>query len=202
MKTKFPRTKVTLLIGAIALFVGGVIAYAATFTGSSAYIGLWEGPATIVANDNNVTGAGVTGGWHYHPGYMYNVVKQGTVTIEDGCARPDDPNPEEFGTRTYAVGQAFEKADGRVHRAVNFDGGLDEIEISMTIVPAGVPARAPASGSLGKRCGPARSVDECKRYWDRFDFPFGFNNQGECIAFVNHRRRVTVLAPEYYPDFH
>jgi hypothetical protein len=202
MKMKFPRTKLTLLIGAIALTVGGVIAYAAVYTGSSDHIGLWQGPATIVANDNNVTGAGVTGGWHYHPGYMYNVVKQGTVVVEDGCAQPGDPNPEDFGTRTYTSGQAFEKADGRVHRAVNPDGGLDEIEVSMTILPPGVPARVPSSGSLGKHCGPARSVDECKRYWERFDFPYTFNNQGECIAFVNNRRRVSVLAPDYYPDFH
>ena len=198
MKIKYPRTKLTLSIGAIALIVCCVIGYAATFTGNSAFIGLWEGPATIVANDNNVTGKGVTGGWHYHPGYMYNVVKQGTVTVEDGCARPDDANPDDFGTRTYTVGQAFEKADGRVHRAVNSDGALDEIEISMTIVPPGVPARVAMSG---KRCGPARSVAECKLYWERFDFPSAFNNQGECIAFVNNRRRVSVLTPDYYPDF-
>lgn len=201
MTIKFPRTKLTILIGAISLSVGCLMAYAAINTGNSAFIGLWEGPATIVANDNNVTGKGVTGGWHYHPGYMYNVVKQGTVIVEDGCARPDDQNPEDYGTRTYTVGQAFEKADGRVHRAVNPDTEVDEIEISMTIVPPGVPARVPSSGSIGKRCGPARSVAECKSYWERFDFPSTFNNQGECIAFVNNRRRVTVLTPEYYPDF-
>ena len=189
-----------MLIGAVVLSVGGVIAYAASFNGSAAYIGLWQGPAAIVANDNNVTGAGVTGGWHYHPGYMYNVVKQGSVTIEDGCSEPDDANPEDYGTRTYTQGQAFEKADGRVHRAVNPDAELDEIEISMTIVPPGVPARVPTVGSMGKRCGPARSVDECRRYWERFNFPSAFNNKGECVAFVNNRRRVTVLAPDYYPD--
>ena len=201
MTIKFPRTKLTILIGAISLSVGCLMAYAAINTGNSAFIGLWEGPATIVANDNNVTGKGVTGGWHYHPGYMYNVVKQGTVTIEDGCAQPDDADPEEFGTRTYTAGQAFEKADGRVHRAVNHDADVDEIEVSMTIVPPGVPPRVPATGSLPvKRCGPARSVNECKAYWQRFDFPYAFNNRGECVAFVNNRRRVTVLAPDYSPD--
>ena len=196
MKIHISRINLTLAIGAAALVMGSVIAYAAIYTGSSDYIGLWQGPAQIVANDNNVTAAGLIGGWHYHPGYAYNVVKQGTVIVEDGCANSDDANPEEFGTRTYTAGQAFETADGRVHRAVNPDGSLDEVEISMTILPQGGRTRVPAQGSLGKRCGPARSVDECKKYWQRFDFPTIFANQGECIAYVNNRPKVTLLVPE------
>ncbi len=200
MRIKYARTKLTVAAVAAFLIVGGAIAYAAVFTGHANHIGLWEGPAQIVANDTNITAKGVTGGWHYHPGFMYNVVKQGKVIVEDGCAQPWDPNPEEYGTRTYTAGEAFETADGRVHRAVNPDGELDEVEISMTILPEGRPARVPASGSLGKRCGPARDRDECKRYWERFDFPYSFKNQGECVAFVEHRRKVSVLLPEIYPE--
>ena len=164
MKIESPRIKLTLLIGAAFLIAGGAVAYATTFVGLADHLGLWQGPAQIYANDNNVTGKGVTGGWHYHAGYMYNVVKQGTVRVEDGCANSDDPDPTAYGTRTYTQGDAFETADGRVHRAVNPDGDLDEIEVSMTIVPEGGHPRVPASGSLGKRCGPARSVEECKIY--------------------------------------
>jgi hypothetical protein len=195
MIIRFSKTKLTLLVGA-AFLIAGTVAYAAVYVGNADYIGLWEGPAQIYGNDNNVTGHGVTGGWHYHAGFAYNVVKQGTVTVEDGCANSDDPDPTIYGTRTYTAGEAFETADGRVHRAVNSDNTVDEVELSMTIVPEGGRPRVPASGSLGKRCGPARSVDECKRYWERFDFPASFANQGECIAFVKSRRRVTLLVPE------
>jgi len=196
MKMHNSRLKLIMLIGTASLAIGGVVAYATVFTGSAAYIGLWDGPAQIYANDNNVTGKGVTGGWHYHAGYAYNVVKQGTVIVEDGCANSDDADPAAFGTRTYTAGQAFETADGRVHRAVNPDGNIDEIEISMTIVPQGGRPRVPASGSLGKRCGPARSVNECTAYWERFDFPEPFANQGACIAYVKRRPTITLLTPE------
>ena len=196
MKMNNSRIKLSVLIGVAFLAVGGIVAYATVFTGNAAYLGLWRGPSQIYANDNNVTARGVTGGWHYHAGFAYNVVKQGTVIVEDGCSNPDDADPEAFGTRTYGAGQAFETADGRVHRAVNPDGDIDEVEISMTIVPQGGRPRVPASGSLGKRCGPARSVTECKAYWERFDFPSAFANQGECIAYVKQRPTVTLLSPE------
>src|SRR5678815_1906031 len=44
--------------------------------------------------------------WHYHPGHAFNIVKSGTLTIEDGCGR----------VKTLAPGQGFEAIDGRVHR--------------------------------------------------------------------------------------
>lgn len=183
MRMKLLRAKFALLIGAVALAIGGAVAYAATFSGSADFIALWEGPAQLLGNDNNVTPANFTGPWHYHPGYMYNVVKQGRVIIEDGCGGSDE----------YGTGDAFEKADGRVHRAVNPDD-VDEIEISMSVNPPGRPNRVVVPEGT---CGPARSVDECKdEGWTRFNFPYGFENQGQCVAYVNNRRRVTVLVPE------
>ena len=198
MKTRFLRTKYTLVIAAAFLVGGAVIAYATAVKYDADHIGLWGGEADIWADTDLRTPAAPSpdtpfrGGWHYHPGFVYNVVTQGAVTVEDGCSRPDDPNPEDFGTRTYTVGQAFEKTDGRVHRAVNY-GSIDEIEISMNIVPDGGRTRV-ATG--GQRCGPARSVSECKAYWDRFDFPETFANQGACIAYVLSRPKVTLLVPE------
>ncbi len=195
MRNLTSRIRLTLLIGAGFLAIGGVFVFAAAVRYPADYIGLWQGPADISADTNLVTPAASSpetpfrGGWHYHPGFVYNVVTQGTVTVEDGC---DDGSGADFGTRTYTAGQAFEKTDGRVHRAVNA-GNIDEIEISMNIVPAGGRTRV---STTVRRCGPARSVDECKRYWDKFDFPSTFANQGECIAYVKHRPKVTLLVPE------
>lgn len=64
------------------------------------------------------------GDWHYHPGHVYNVVKRGTVLVEDGCGEVE----------MFTKGQAFEKIDGRVHRAVN-RGTVDAVEYNMFIVP-------------------------------------------------------------------
>lgn len=182
MKGTILKAGVVAVFG-IGALVAGVSVYAAIFTGSGDHIGLWDGPATLVANDDNVTPAGFTGPWHYHPGYMYNVVKQGRVVIEDGCG----------GTVEYGPGDAFEKADGRVHRAVN-PYAENEVEISMNINPPGRPNRVIVPAGT---CGPARSVDECKGDgWMIFNHPHSFNNQGECVAYVNNRRRVVLLVPE------
>src|SRR5437870_3810391 len=106
-------------IGFVLLTIG---AYAAVFVyrydGKSAYIGLRGGPAQVTAREL-LTPAGEVGTWHYHPGYVYNVVTQGTITIEDGCRGAQ--------TQTFGVGQAFETSEGRVHRAVN-NGTVDEVE--------------------------------------------------------------------------
>ena len=89
MATRSTRITMTLSIGAGCLVLGSVIAYAAIPTilaiGKSDHIGLAGGPATLIAR-HLVTPAGeTTGAWHYHPGYVYNVVKSGTVVVEDGC---------------------------------------------------------------------------------------------------------------------
>ncbi len=121
----------------------------------------------------------------YHPGYVYNVVRQGTITVEDGCG----------GTQAYSAGQAFETSEGRVHRAYNL-GGVDAIESNMFVGPPGRPITVFIPNNE-RRCGPPSSVNECKGHgWASFNHPSLFANQGECIKYVNHRPRVTVLVPE------
>src|SRR5215472_9238116 len=105
----------------------------------------------------------------------YNVVTQGTITIEDGCRGAQ--------TQTFGVGQAFETSEGRVHRAVN-NGTVDEIEYNMFIGPQRRPitVQIPSNQQL---CGPPSRVDECRNGgWATFDFPGKFENQGACILML------------------
>ena len=47
------------------------------------------------------------------------------------------------------------------------------------------------------RCGPPSTVEECTHDgWVMFNHPAPFNNQGACVAYVNHRKRITLLVPE------
>ena len=86
---------------------------------------------TTHANENN-------GGWHYHPGYVYNVVKSGTIAVQDGC---------DAEARLYGAGEAFETSEGRVHRAFvpkepGKDAGKeDAVEENMFILPAAIATR-------------------------------------------------------------
>ena len=101
MTTYCSRHKLTLVLG-LSLLVSGVI-YAAValelWVGTSDHIGLWNGPATLTARTLKTAVGETTGAWHYHPGYVYNVVRQGTITVEDGCG----------GTQAYSAGQALRR---------------------------------------------------------------------------------------------
>lgn len=172
MKTKLLKNRLMLLmtLGIVAL---GAIAYAATThilgVGTIAHSQLFNGPATVTVR-NLVTPAGEVGGWHYHPGFVYNVVKGGTVIVEDGCGEEE----------VFTAGQAFEKVDGRVHRAKG--GPVESEEYQTFIVPAGSPLSVPISE---RRCGPPRNVNECKSNWISFSHPRTFNSQGDCIQWIN-----------------
>ena len=78
-------------IAAIVIVAGSAIAYAAIVMfrqdAFSDYIGLRGGPAQLTARVLKTPAGEITGLWHYHPGNVYNVVTQGTITIEDGCGR-------------------------------------------------------------------------------------------------------------------
>jgi hypothetical protein len=187
MTVSFSRLKLALVIGVSLLLFG--VTYAAIvlerWDGTSNYIGLWKGPATLTARTLKTPVGETTGAWHYHPGYVYNVVRQGTITIEDGCGS----------IQSYSAGQAFETSEGRVHRAYNL-GGEDAIESNMFVSPPGRPITVFIPNNE-RRCGPPSSVDECMGDgWASFNHPSPFTNQGQCIAYVNHRPRVTLLAPE------
>jgi hypothetical protein len=179
--------KFTAVLGVLA--ISGAIVYGAILpiilaVGINADAPLVEGPATVTFR-NLTTTPGDVGTWHYHPGYVHNVVVGGTVKIEDGCGE----------TSYYTAGQAFETSEGRVHRAIN-EGGVDAVEYNVFIREEGKPLTRQIPGNE-RRCGPASTVDECKNDgWMKFDFPAPFESQGACIAYVNHRPRVTLLVPE------
>lgn len=176
-------------ISAAVLAVGGTITYAAIplfrSDAISDYIGLLGGPAVLTARVLNTPIGETTGGWHYHPGYVYNVVTQGTITLEDGCGE----------ITQYSAGQAFETSEGRVHRAYNL-GSVDAIEYNMFVGPPGrlITVNIPNNEH---RCGPPSTVGECRHDgWQTFNHPAPFVNQGACVSYVNNRRRITLLVPE------
>ncbi len=76
---------VAVSLTAVALF--GVTAYAAIITplgsGNIPHSETLDGPATVTMRTLSFA-PGETGVWHYHPGPLFNVVTQGTVTVEDG----------------------------------------------------------------------------------------------------------------------
>ena len=189
MKHLHSRTKLkaAAVIGIVA--ASGIVVYAAIFpvilgTGINTYAPLVDGPASVTFRHLTTT-PGDVGTWHYHPGYVHNVVVGGTVRIEDGCGE----------VNYYTEGQAFETSEGRVHRAVN-EGNVDAVEYNVFIRDEGKPLTRQIPGNV-RRCGPASNVDECKNDgWMKFDFPEKFESQGACIAYVNHRPRVTLLVPE------
>lgn len=189
MHTPYARIDRIFVLAAAATILGGVAVYAAiTVFRQDAYsphIGLRGGEAQLTARVLRTPVGETTGAWHYHPGYVYNVVTQGTITIEDGCGEINQ----------YSKGQAFETSEGRVHRAYNL-GTEDAIEYNMFIGPPNRPIGVNIPYNE-HRCGPPSSVDECTNgRWATFNHPTPFANQGACIAYVNQRQRVTVLVPE------
>jgi|SRR5215831_11256913 len=187
MSINSPRVKLTFVIGVSLLVIGAVHAAITIerWDGTSNNIGLWNGPATLTARTLRTPAGETTGPWHYHPGHVYNVVRQGTITIEDGCGT----------VQSFSAGQAFETSEGRVHRAYNL-GGADAIESNMFVGPPGRPITV-FIPSNERRCGPPSTVDECKGDgWASFNHPSQFANQGQCVEYVNNRPRITLLVPE------
>jgi quercetin dioxygenase-like cupin family protein len=189
MATKSLKTKLMLAIGTGSLMIGGTIAYAVTserWDGTSDFIGLAGGPARLIARKLTTHVGETTGAWHYHPGYVYNVVAAGTITVEDGCGD----------VRQYSAGQAFETSDGRVHRAYNL-GPEDAVEYNMFVnLGANNATITKFIPNNERRCGPPSTVDECKGGgWEKFDWPTAFAGQGECVTYVNNRPTITLLVP-------
>jgi hypothetical protein len=185
------RTRIirTLAIGTALVAVAASVAYAAIvtfrFDAFSDHIGLRGGPAMVTARVLRTPVGETTGGWHYHPGYVYNVVTEGTITIEDGCGD----------IKQYSAGQAFETSEGRVHRAYNL-GTVDAVEYNMFVGPPGRPIGVNIPNNE-HRCGPPSTVEECKDGgWALFNHPEPFVTQGACVAYVNNRQRITLLVPE------
>ena len=176
MKMNPLRNRLVLVVSLSVIVLLGVVAYAATPTvlgvGTNLHSQIVIGPATMTAR-RLTTPAGEVGGWHYHPGLITAVVIRGTITVEDGCG----------GAETFTAGQAFEKNDGRVHRAIN-PGTEEEEEYNMFIVPQGNPITVNIPDKQ-RLCGPALVVGECKdNGWTKFNHPHAFKNEGECVSSV------------------
>jgi hypothetical protein len=163
-------------------------------------VGLYGGAPAIVVHRQLTTHANEnTGGWHYHPGHVYNVVMAGTIAVQDGC----DAEP-----KLYSAGQAFETSDGRVHQAFvpkepgKDTGKADAVEQNMFILPAGL-RNAEGKPILGRNvpdsmghCGPPSNAGECGNGgWQKFDFPQKFASEGACTAYVAARPRIMLLLP-------
>jgi quercetin dioxygenase-like cupin family protein len=187
---KAQRSRIIRIVSiGTAVVVASSVAYAAIVVfrqdAFSEFIGLQGGPAQVTARVLRTPVGETTGAWHYHPGRVYNVVTQGTITIEDGCGE----------VRQYSKGDAFETSEGRVHRAYNL-AAEDAIEYNMFVGPPGRPIGVNIPDNE-HRCGPPSGVAECLNGgWATFNHPALFGNQGACVSYVNHRARITLVVPE------
>ena len=186
MKTRKPVVAIAISLGVILL---GFTAYAATTNilavGTIPNSQLFDGPATVTVRTLTIP-PGEVGAWHYHPGYAFNVVKSGTLTVEEGCG----------GEESLTPGQAFEEVEGHVHRAKNLSATEDVVVYNTFIMPQGKPTTRNIPGNE-RRCGPPSDVNECKDDgWMKFNHPQIFGSQGQCVEFVRHRPRNTIPVPE------
>jgi quercetin dioxygenase-like cupin family protein len=181
---------ITMSLGVVLL---GIATYAAVTVilavGTIPNSQLVDGPATVTVRTLTLRPNEV-GLWHYHPGYAFNVVKSGTLTVEDGCGG------EETLTPAPSLESAFEEMDGRVHRAKNLSTTEDVVVYNTFIVPQGRPTTVNIPGNE-RRCGPPSDVNECKDDgWAKFTHPRTFSDQGDCVQYVRHRPRIVLPVPE------
>jgi len=144
----------------------------------------FDGPATVTVRTLTIRPGEVLQ-WHYHPGYAFNVVKSGVLTVEDGCGGTEE---------TLHMGDAFEETEGHVHRAKNLSATEDVVIYNTFVVPQGRPTTV---NLPERRCGPPSKVDECQDDgWAQFTQPRTFANQGECVMYVRHRPKLVLPVPE------
>jgi quercetin dioxygenase-like cupin family protein len=182
MISKQPSWK-TIIIGiSLAVVLLGVTVYSATtnilIEGTIPDSKVFDGAVKVTVRSLTIK-PGEELPWHYHPGHAFNVVKSGTLTVEDGCG----------GEKKLTPGQGFEEMNGRVHRGKNVDA--TEVVVYDTFITApGKPTTVNIAANEG-RCGPPKDVDECKNDgWRRFNHPRSFINQGRCVDFVGHMPRT------------
>jgi quercetin dioxygenase-like cupin family protein len=189
MKTNHLVNKLVLIVGLSLIILTGVIAYASSTdvlaVGTIPNSQFFDGPATVTVRTLTISPGEVLA-WHYHPGYAFNVVKSGHLTVEEGCG----------GEVTLGPGEAFEEMDGHVHRAKNLSTTEQVVVYNTFIIPQGKPTTRNILNNE-RRCGPPSDVSECKdNGWTLFTQPHTFNEQGECVDFVRHRERVVLPVPE------
>jgi quercetin dioxygenase-like cupin family protein len=152
MKVK-TRRGLALAVGAGVILIG-VTAYALVVIeilaiGTISHSDLYDSSATLTVRKLTLQPGDVLP-WHYHPGYVFNVVKSGILTVEDGCG----------GEHTLTAGQAFEELDGRVHRGKNLSSE-DTVVYNTFIMPDGKPTTRNIPNNE-RRCGPPSEVNVCK----------------------------------------
>lgn len=188
---KVRKLKIAVVIAiSLGVVLLGAIGYAATTSilavGTIPESKLFDGPATVTVRTLTIN-PGETLAWHYHPGYAFNVVKSGTLTVEDGCGGADE---------TLTPGQAFEEMDGRVHRAKNLSTTEPVVVYNTFLVPQGRPTTVNIPGNV-QQCGPPTDVNECKDDgWMKFTWPRTFADQGDCVQYVRHRPRLVLPVAE------
>jgi quercetin dioxygenase-like cupin family protein len=189
MKVKKPSRGLVIAIS-LGIILLGATAYASVTqllaVGTIPQSELFDGPATVTVRTLTIKPGEVLP-WHYHPGYAFNVVKSGILTVEDGCGGPDE---------SLTPGQAFEEVEGHVHRAKNLSATEDVVVYNTFIVPQGRPTTVNIPNNE-RRCGPPSDVDDCKDDgWAKFTQPRSFSDQGDCVQFVRHRPRLVLPVPE------
>ena len=190
MKTNLLRNRLALATGISVVIIFGAVAYAAVTVilavGTIPHSDLFDGPATVTVRTLTIKPGEVLA-WHYHPGYAFNVVKSGTLTVEDGCGGPEE---------TLTPGQAFEELEGHVHRAKNLSATEDVVVYNTFVVPQGRPTTVNIPNNE-RRCGPPSTAEECKDGgWMNFTQPRSFADQGDCVQYVRHRPRLVLPVPE------
>lgn len=139
---------------------------------------VFNGPATVSTRALTLK-PGEKLPWHYHPGFAFNVVKSGTLTVEDGCG----------GEKTLTPGQGFEEMDGRVHRGKNL-GETEVVVYDTFIIPQGKPLTVQIPGNE-PRCGPPLEAQECRNDgWQKFTHPQTFISRAQCMSFVRRLRET------------
>ena len=169
------RKKGIVTSAALGVVLLGITTYAAVNNtiavgtmDDSEFVG---GPATVTMRTLTIAPGEVLG-WHAHPGIgAITIVKQGTLTVEDGCG----------GETVYTAGQAFLEPPGRVHRGKNLDAIEEIITAQAFVVPLGLGI----SVSTPRLCGQPADVAECRQEgWENFTYPRTFANQGDCEQYV------------------
>ena len=162
-----------LSFGALVLGIGVYAAVNNTIAeGVYANFEQFGGPAATRMRTLTIAPSEVLG-WHNHPGVgAYTIVKQGTLTVEDGCGFE----------RVYNAGEAFLEPPGRVHRGKNLTS--EPVITAQTFI---VPLGTPYTIDTGQVCGRPISRDECRHNgWMKFNYPRTFHSQGDCISSVIH----------------
>ncbi len=195
MKIRKFNKRLVIAISLGVLFLGAVAYAAITLlaVGTIPQSQLVDGPATVT--DRTLTLApGEMTNWHYHPGYAFNVVTHGTLTVEDGCG--GEQTLQSTGNAIDPTNPAFEETDGRVHRGKNLSTTDSVVVYNTFIVPQGRPTTVNIPGNV-QQCGPPSDVNECKDDgWVKFTWPRTFSDQGDCVQYVRHRPRVVLPLAE------